>query len=78
MDLYESDKTELMVDLDEVRHWAEENKMSFIETSAKEGTGVDTAFNTLIELVMLSMEKQLRRKLSLPDLEAPATSSCSC
>eukprot|EP00117_Sycon_ciliatum_P029042 scpid79539/ scgid23216/ Ras-related protein Rab-27A len=73
------DSSEDMVDLAEVQKWADDNDMTFIQTSARTGSGVDAAFNALIEIVMASMEKQLRRKLSLPDLTAEQqSSSCRC
>ena len=73
------DSSEGMVDLAKVQKWADDNDMTFIQTSARTGSGVDAAFNALIEIVMASMEKQLRRKLSLPDLTAEQqSSSCRC
>lgn len=78
MDLYEQGN-DLMVNLQKVELWAEDQGLTFIKTSAKDGSGVDSAFNKLIEIVMVTMEKQLRRKLSLPELsEPPPSNGCSC
>jgi len=56
-----ANKTDLddkKVDMDEVRSYADNNKFLFYPVSAKDGTNIDEAFNSLLKAVIASRKKE--------------------
>lgn len=63
----------------EIQQWAEENGFSFFITSAKNGTGVNEMFATLVREVMKTYQSTVKTtSTQQPDLTAPPKDDKSC
>lgn len=71
-----------VVDYNRAKEFADKHNLEYIETSAATGENVEKALNTLLDKVMLRMEKSIDTTLfpvkSFLNTEKPESSYCSC
>ena len=73
---------ERQVKKEEGKDYAKKEKIKFYEVSAKEGTNINTAFDTLVKDILSTyspselMKKRGSKMLSIPVLQQQKKSSC--